>query len=108
MKPSLLKKLRARDSYCWHCGDDRIEELAPHHRLNRKAGGRKSLDRLDNLLLVCPVYNGLIESDATEARKARELGYKLREYQGFDTPVFDAYQKIWYKLTEEGERIEVR
>jgi hypothetical protein len=70
-----------RDSgICWHCGTD--EGTTVHHRLNRGAGGdrtkEKTADRLSNLLTLCTYYNGIIESDLTHAREARERGIKLR------------------------------
>ena len=74
----------------------------PHHRMNRGSGGRKSLDRLDNLMLVCARYNGLMESDAVVARDAREFGHKLSSWQDFSNPVFDQFDLSWWELTEDG------
>ena len=102
MKQALLKKLRARDSHCPHCGV--VDDLVPHHRMNRGMGGSKTRDRLDNLLLVCAVYNGLMESDAAVAERARQHGHKLWSWQGFETPVWDEWMGLWYVLDEAGGR----
>ena len=95
-----IEKLRARDTYCVHCGDD--SALVPHHRRNRQAGGSKLLDRLDNLMLVCALYNGLMESDATVAQQARDFGHKLNSWSDFSTPMFDRSSMNWYELDEQG------
>jgi len=106
MKKTILTKLRKRDLYCLHCGEDRIEMLVPHHRKNRGMGGSKQLDRLDNLLLICAGYNGLMESSAAVADNAREYGHKLDSWQSLDEPVYDECDGEWYVLTEAGEKIE--
>lgn len=100
----LIQALRKRDEHCWHCGND--QALVPHHRKNRGAGGRKSLDRLDNLILICAYWNGIIEADAEYANQAREYGHKLKDWEDLCHPVFDATAGRWYKLTETGEKIE--
>lgn len=97
-----LITLRSRDAYCWHCGSD--DTLVPHHRRNRAMGGSKLLDRLDNLMLVCSEYNGLMESDAVIARDAREFGHKLGQWHGFEMPVFDQTTRIWYLLNKDGSK----
>ena len=96
------KQLEERDKYCWHCGVD--SDLVPHHRKNRKAGGSKLLDRLDNIILVCPVYNMLMESDADVAAKARTFGHKLRSWEDFSVEVFDTPSSTWYVLDEGGQK----
>lgn len=105
----LLVKLRQRDATgCWHCGEDRIDNLVPHHRRNRGAGGRgKNLDHYQNLILVCPEYNGAMESLADVANLAREYRHKLSQWGTFDDPVFDVAQNRWYKLTVEGTKVAV-
>jgi len=102
----LVKALQARDSHCWHCGADG-DVLVPHHRKNRGAGGSKLLDTLDNVVLVCAAWNGLMESDAASAEKARQLGHKLRSWQDVSEPIFDNYEYEWYVLTPDGDRIVV-
>ena len=78
----LLKALDARDGRvcAWHgvtCGD---ETLSPHHRGNRGAGGRKSMNKLSNLVWLCSVTNGLIESHTEWAIQARVLGIKISSH----------------------------
>lgn len=101
LSKALLKKLQERDKWCWHCGST---DLVPHHRKNRQAGGSKLLDRLDNIILVCAQYNGLMESDADVAEQARKFGHKLRSWEEFRTAVFDRPSGTWYVLGEEGEK----
>jgi hypothetical protein len=103
--PERLKRIvNDRDDHCWHCG--RTENLTHHHRKNRKSGGSKLLDRLDNLLLVCPEYNFAMEADATVAAEARDYGHKLASWEDFSSPVFDAPHLTWYKLSEDGSKVE--
>jgi hypothetical protein len=102
VKEALLK----RDLWCWHCGTSSY--LVPHHRINRGSGGSRALDRLDNLILVCAVYNGQMESDAEIARQARIDGHKLSRYENTDEPVFDCLQGIWYQLDAVGGKHEYR
>lgn len=101
----LVKLLQARDQHCPHCGA--TEDLVPHHRKNRAMGGSKLLDRIDNLMLVCPIYNGLMESDCRVASSARGWGHKLAQWEDFDKPVFDGVRFSWYVLTGDGEKLEV-
>ena len=73
--------------------------------MNRGSGGRPSLDRIDNLLLVCAGYNGLMESDAATAMQARDFGHKLASWDDFSHPVFDQTELTWWTLTEDGSKI---
>ena len=102
MNAALLRKLRQRDRECLHCGEDRQEYLVPHHRRNRGHGGSKLLDRLDNLLLICAYYNGVMESNPVVAENARMFGHKLSSWQDFDAPVFDECAGEWYQLDIKG------
>lgn len=97
MRQAVLRLLRERDRHCWHCGQ--VDDLVPHHRANRQMGGSKArAERLENLLMVCAVYNGLMESDAVVARQARKWGHKLRSWDGFDVAVWDVWSGLWYRL----------
>jgi hypothetical protein len=100
LSKAVKNKLEARDKYCWHCGS--TDNLAPHHRKNRRAGGSKLLDRLDNLILVCQNYNFLMEADAEVAKQAREFGHKLRSWDDFGVSLFDRVTGTWYVLDLEG------
>lgn len=75
----LLRALEERDGRvcAWHGSSCGTETLVPHHRSNRGMGGDKSKNRLSNIVWLCAVTNGLIESDAEWAARARNLGIKL-------------------------------
>lgn len=79
MNQRMFNRYLSRDKGCLHCGD--TETAIPHHRLNRGMGGSKERDRPANILVLCSYYNGLIESDASAAERAREMGWKLRNGQ---------------------------
>lgn len=99
-----VQKLRERDKWCWHCGAE--TNLVPHHRANRGMGGSKVLDNLQNVILVCSEYNGLMESDAGVANEARDLGHKLSKYIAPSEPVYDNVLHKWYALdTKGGKRV---
>jgi hypothetical protein len=90
----LLKTLQDRDQWCAHCG--RTDDLVPHHRRNRGMGGSKLLDTLDNLMMVCAIYNGAMESDLRVARQARAWNHKLPIWEKENLPVFDRAGGWWY------------
>lgn len=75
----LLRALDARDGHvcAWHGPTCDPDTLVPHHRSNRGMGGDRSKNRLSNLVWLCADTNGLIESDAEWAERARNLGIKL-------------------------------
>lgn len=99
-----LAVLRERDTHCWHCGTE--SDLVPHHRINRGMGGSKKLDTLDNLMLVCAVYNGAMESDHATASLARSWGHKLSTWQTTDQAVYDVVTG-WWELLPNGEKVSV-
>lgn len=99
-KKSAALLVRQRDSHCPHCGES--ENLVVHHRRNRQMGGSKILDRPDNLLMICAAWNVEIESNADAANQARDWGHKLNSWDGFDTPVFDKPQCVWFQLDQFG------
>jgi len=100
----VLTQLRARDAYCWHCGA--TDDLVPHHRKNRGMGGvgkkNTEANSVENLMLICAVWNGVIESNASLAASARGWGHKLAQYQELNTPVFDCMTSTWYVLDGDG------
>jgi len=100
-------QLRERDPYCDHCGAD--TELQVHHRQNRGMGGRpkNSLDKFDNLIRVCSWLNYAMEQDPAVAREAREKGWKLGQWEKFETPVYDRMQDAWFILTPKGGKVQV-
>ena len=76
----LLAGITARDGHrCALCGDDN-DTLVPHHRAGRGMGGRRSLDRLSNLVWLCSLENGAVESDPELAVFARLKGIKISSH----------------------------
>lgn len=104
MKAKDVQILRRRDQWCWDCGE--TDNLVPHHRANRGMGGSKIADNLQNVILVCAEYNGLMESDAGVANKARDLGHKLSKFLSPGEPCFDNYLKQWFYLNLKGDKVQ--
>ena len=104
MKRSEIAKLRLRDDHCWDCGAE--HDLVPHHRANRGAGGYKVLDTLQNCILVCAIYNGLMESDADVASEARRQGHKISKFSSPAQACFDKPANKWYALDDKGGKVE--
>lgn len=102
----LRKKILKRDNnQCWHCAE--IEAISLQHRRNRQMGGSKTLDRADNLIVLCSAMNALIESDANAAAEARDFGWKLASWDSFEMPVFNRNERKWYQLDINGNMTEV-
>ena len=99
----VLKAVRERDPYCVHCGQE--DDLVPHHRINRGMGGSKLLDTPDNLMMVCALYNGEMESDVRVQIRARGWGHKLSVWESTDKPVFDSQCFRWWVLLENGWKV---
>ena len=68
-------------------------------------GGSKLLDNLQNVILVCAEYNGLMESDAAVASEARDLGHKLSKFISPAEPVFDKPLRRWFYLDSNGGKV---
>lgn len=104
MTPKQFEKYLARDRHCYHCGMD--NDLIPHHRLNRGAGGKNAkANQSSNIIVMCAYVNGLMESDAAWATRARERGWKLSSYQNPDEiPVFDFITGNYYLINNNFER----
>jgi hypothetical protein len=97
MTPKQFRKFLDRDGGCWHCGD--AETAVPHHRVNRGMGGSKARDEPSNVIVMCSMVNGLMESDPIMAEMAREFGWKLESWQNpVDVPIFEATSGVWYFL----------
>ena len=94
---SLLRALTTRDGHvcAWHGVSCGTESLVPHHRANRGMGGRKSANRLSNLVWLCSEMNGLIESDPLLADLARRKGLKISSH---DNPEHVPIRHFMYGL----------
>lgn len=75
-------KIFARDYWtCYLCTRLFLDgDLVPHHRGNRGAGGFKAANTPANCLSLCSLCNGLIESSASDATKARKFGIKISKF----------------------------
>jgi hypothetical protein len=107
MNAKEFAKYVARDGHCVHCGEQ--EAISPNHRANRGMGGSKKRDRPANIVVLCSIMNGLIESDQRWTVMAREYGWKLSPWDDpLFVPVYDATSGLWYLLDDEfgRERLE--
>jgi hypothetical protein len=98
-----FQKLIDRDGGgCLCCGE--TEAIAPNHRSNRGMGGARKdsyLNKPSNLVTLCSLTNGAIESNAVEAARAIKYGWKVSKYTDPKTvPVFDAKLGRWYLLDD--------
>lgn len=95
----------ARDMHC-PCGCvGREDTLVPQHRINRGMGGSKELDRPANVIVLCSSANGLIESNATWAARARTYGWKLsRSESPEETPFYDLATRTWNLIDNDYNR----
>lgn len=86
----------ARDLHCV-CGCvGREDTFVPQHRINRGMGGSKVLDRPANVIVMCSSANGLIESNAMWAKRARDYGWKLSRWDSPETtPFWDIATGTW-------------
>lgn len=100
MRPKQFAKYLERDLGCVHCGD--TEAVAPHHRINRGMGGSASLDTPSNIIVLCSVINGLLESDPRWAELGREYGWKLQRWQSpASEPVYYLRLDAWFQLDDD-------
>lgn len=101
-----LRALEARDGRecAWHgvdgCDPD---TLVPQHRQGGM-GGSKRKHRLSNLVWLCSLMNGEIESDADLAEEARRRGIKVSQHTDpVLVPVEFPSGRFW--LTDDGRRV---
>lgn len=107
MTPKQFARLLERDLYCLHCGRD-DNTLTVNHRANRGHGGSKKADRASNYVLMCSLFNGLIESDAKAAGLALRYGWKLSRYdKPQEKPVYDVMSGKWFFLNDDFTREEL-
>jgi hypothetical protein len=99
MNKKQFQKFLDRDKGCWHCGSTG-EDLVPQHRSNRGMGGGGS-DSPSNIIVLCAVANGLLESDPEFAAVGRSNGWKLSRWgDSLSEPVFDAHRGVWAVLDD--------
>lgn len=103
--PKQFAKYLKRDQYCYHCGLQ-DETLIPQHRINRGMGGSKTLDTPSNIIVLCSYANGLVESNAFWAERARQFGWKLSSWADPSVnPVFDVVSGDWWVLDDSFGRV---
>lgn len=97
---------------CIHCGS--TEGLIPHHRMNRGMGGSKELEVPSNVLTMCSLFNGAMESEGSAQAWAIRNGWKLTRVAPLMIPgvlvnaaVWDYNTSNWYKLDNHYTRIRV-
>jgi hypothetical protein len=94
--PEQVALILLRDGgICAVCG--RKADTA-NHRKNRGAGGRPSLNTLDNGCAICHYCNDLIEQDSVAAADARALGAKLSDSEPLTTPLWSRFYVQWIIL----------
>jgi hypothetical protein len=100
MNAKQFRKYLERDGGCYHCGD--VETAIPQHRVNRGMGGSKKRDHPANIIVLCSLVNGLIESNVGWQTMAREYGWKLSQWDDpYFVPVYDATSGQWWLLDDE-------
>jgi hypothetical protein len=105
LTPKQFQKFLARDYGCWHCGES--EAVAPHHRINRGAGGSKRRENPANIIIICSVFNSMMESDADAAAWARQCGYKLNSWQDPEkVAVYNQPMNRWFRLGDDWSVVE--
>lgn len=68
-------------------------------------GGSKIRNRPSNIITLCSVVNGLLESDADVARLGRERGWKISGYeQPEEVAVYETWSGLWWTLRDDGTR----
>lgn len=105
MKYSEFKKYLERDGgRCYHCGKAG-DDLVPQHRAGRGMGGSKERHRPSNIITLCSIANGLLESDPAFAELGREYGWKLSGYADpTASPVLEIGSWTWWILDDDGSR----
>lgn len=101
----VLRAIEARDGHvcAWHgesCGTD---TLVPQHRQGGM-GGSRTKHRLSNVIWLCSLQNGLIESDPAEATAARDRGIKISQHTDPCLVPVDFPDGLFW-LTDDGRRV---
>lgn len=65
-------------------------------------GGSKLLDRPSNIVVLCSIVNGLLESDPAIARRSRDAGWKLGRHEDpLTVPVYYPNLQTWFMLDDQ-------
>jgi len=105
MNEKEFNKYLHRDGGCVHCGE--AVGVVPHHRLNRGMGGSRERDTPANIVTLCSIVNGLVESDSRWYQAALLNGWKLRSGQEPSvTPIWYAYDGKWFLLDDKMNKVE--
>jgi len=97
--PKQFRKYLDRDSGCLHCGD--VETAIPQHRINRQMGSSKRRDNPANIIVLCSLVTGLLESSPIWAHRGRLNGWKLASWEDpLTVPVFDVQTGLWWLLDD--------
>jgi hypothetical protein len=60
---------------------------------------------MSNVIVLCAVANGLLESDSQFAQVGRDNGWKISRYEDPEqVPVRDLSQGTWWLLQDDGSR----
>jgi hypothetical protein len=108
MTPKQFNKYQERDGGCLHCGE--TEAVAPHHRVNRGFGGKHDkANQPSNIIVICSVFNGLMESSPYHASLAKIYGWKLSSWADpKQQRVYDTQTGKWYLLDDDFGRSVVK
>lgn len=67
------------------------------------------MDNSSNLILLCSLFNGLIESDAKAAGMAKRYGWKLSRYdRPNESPVYDMVAGAWFLLNDDYTKVQLQ
>lgn len=68
-------------------------------------GGSKAADVPSNIIAMCAVYNGLMESSAAAASLALSKGWKLANWEDpTQSAIYHASEGSWYLLDDHFNR----
>lgn len=97
-----IAAIRARDANRSAWSGNESDTLVPQHRANRGMGGRESMNRLSNGVLIESEINGLIESDPHWQAEAQRRGIKVSAFSNPATvPITHAVHGV-VRLDDEG------
>jgi hypothetical protein len=69
-------------------------------------GGSKAADVPSNIIAMCAVYNGLMESSHAAASLALSKGWKLAQWENpLESIIYHAGEGAWYLLDDNYNRV---